>query len=582
MKENKQRKSGLSRMSACLVLLILNTLLITSCASGEIDKQISRYTADLPFRMPEIITPSFPNHKVNIIDYGAVGDGHTKNTDAFASAIQACAEAGGGRVVIPPGIWLTGSIKLQSNINLHVEKGAVILFSGQFDDYPLIQTSWEGLPGVRCISPIYGINLENIAITGEGIIDGSGDAWRPVKKFKMTERQWKILLASGGVVNKKGSIWWPSEQALNGAKLIEALSKRDDVTLEDYAAAREFLRPVMVALVQCKNVLLDGPTFQNSPAWNIHPLMCEDVVIRNITVRNPWYSQNGDGLDIESCRNVVVYNCRFDVGDDAICLKSGKNEYGRLRGKPSENIAIADCIVYHGHGGVVIGSEMSGDVRKVTISNCVFDGTDRGIRIKSMRGRGGIVEEIRVSNIVVKNIKLEAIKLNMEYNETPNEPVSERTPRFRNIHISNVIASETKQAGLLLGLDEMSIDNVTFNNINIDAEKGFECINVNNLEFHNLTVNDTKGPVLKAENVNNLEIEGVKTLTPNSKTPTVVLINVSNVFVHDANPLPGTEKYLSVSGKQCDNTVVSGNNFHNVKTAVTISRDVPKGAVIEE
>jgi len=182
----------------------------------------------------------------------------------------------------------------------------------------------------------------------------------------------------------------------------------------------------------------------------------------------------------------------------------------------------------------------------------------------------------------MKNIQMEAIKLNMEYQETPDEPVSERTPRFRNIHISNVTANEVKQAGFLLGLDEMSIENVTFNNINIDAKKGFECINVNNLEFHNLTINAENGPVLQAENIRNLEIEGVKTLAPSHKTPTILLKNVSNVFVHNANPLPGTGNYLNISGKQSENIVVSGNNFHNVKTAVTTSSDVPKGAVLED
>lgn len=528
MNENKQRKSGLSRMSACLVLLILNTLLITSCASGELDKQISRYTADLPFHMPEIITPSFPNHKVNIIDYGAVGDGHTKNTDAFASAIQACAEAGGGRVVVPPGIWLTGPIKLQSNINLHVEKGAVILFSGQFDDYPLIQTNWEGLPRVRCISPIYGINLENIAITGDGIIDGSGDAWRPVKKFKMTERQWKVLLASGGTVNKKGTIWWPSEQALNGVKLIEALSKRDDVTLEDYAAAREFLRPVMIALVQCKNVLLDGPTFQNSPAWNIHPLMCEDVVIRNITVRNPWYSQNGDGLDIESCRNVVVYNCRFDVGDDAICLKSGKNEHGRLRGRPSENIAIADCIVYHGHGGFTIGSEMSGGIRNISIRNCMFLGTDVGIRFKSTRGRGGVVENIFIQDILMKDIPTDAIRFNMYYNYQAPIPeddnsnqadskkkhhvfqVSEETPIFRKIYLKNIICKGAARAVLLQGLPEMAIQHIELDNVMISSKTGLVCVDADQIKLTNVTIIPEDEPVFSLYDSRNVIIKNAE------------------------------------------------------------------------
>ena len=573
MNENKQRKPGLNKMYVCLVLLILNTLLMTSCASGELDKQISRYTDDLPFCMPEIITPSFPNYKVNIIDYGAVGDGHTKNTDAFASAIQACAEAGGGRVVVPPGIWLTGPIKLQSNINLHVEKGAVILFSGQFDDYPLIQTSWEGLPGVRCISPIYGINLENIAITGEGIIDGSGDAWRPVKKFKMTERQWKVLLASGGVVNKKGTIWWPSEQALNGANLIEALSKRDDVTLKEYAAAREFLRPVMVALVQCKNVLLDGPTFQNSPAWNIHPLMCEDVVIRNITIRNPWYSQNGDGLDIESCRNVVVYNCRFDVGDDAICLKSGKNEYGRLRGKPSENIAIADCIVYHGHGGFTIGSEMSGGIRNISIRNCTFLGTDVGIRFKSTRGRGGVVENIFIQDILMKDIPTDAIRFNMYYNYQAPIPeddnsnladskqkhhvfqVSEETPIFRKIYLKNIICKGAARAVLLQGLPEMAIQHIELDNVMISSKTGLVCVDADQIKLTNVTIIPEDEPVFS-------------------------LYDSRNVIIQNAEFPRNIEILIKLDGDKTQGIYLMDVDVHQMREKIQLAKNVKSNAII--
>ena len=367
-------------------------------------------------RFPEIPLPSFPARTFNIRDHGALGDGKTMNTTAIAKTIAACKQEGGGRVVIPAGIWLTGPIQLESNLNLHLEKGALVIFSSNFSDYPLIDTWFEGRPEYRCMSPIYGKDLENIALTGDGVFDGSGEAWRPVKKFKMTEIQWKELLASGGVLDQKGTTWWPSEAAMNGAAYLENLKKSNQQPqLEDYEKVRDFLRPVMVQLSRSKKILIDGPTFQNSPAWNLHPLMSENITIRNITVRNPWYSQNGDGLDLESCRNVVVYNCKFDVGDDAICLKSGRDEAGRRRGMPTENVQIYDCVVYHGHGGFVIGSEMSGGVRNVEIRDCTFIGTDTGLRFKSARGRGGVVENIHIRRIFMKDIPAAAITFNMFY-----------------------------------------------------------------------------------------------------------------------------------------------------------------------
>ncbi|UCD36908.1 MAG: glycoside hydrolase family 28 protein [Fidelibacterota bacterium] len=494
------------------------------CCYGSSSDDLSYYTSDLPFEMPQIQAPQFPDHTENIEDHGAVGDGQVLNTGAFRRAIEACVRAGGGRVVVPPGIWLTGPIQLQSNINLHLEQGALIQFSSRFEDYPLMRSTWEGLEEVRCTPPIYGANLENIAVTGSGIIDGAGEAWRPVKKFKTTDPQWRGLLGSGGAVSKDGRVWWPSKQALNGAKTVRRLNAKGDADLQEYAAAREYLRPVLINLVNCRNVLLDGPTFQNSPAWNIHPLMCENLIIRNLTVLNPWYSQNGDGLDLESCRNVLVYNCSFDVGDDAICLKSGRNEYGRRRGKPSENIAIADCIVYHGHGGFTIGSEMSGGVRNIDVRRCTFLGTDVGLRFKSTRGRGGVVENIHIRDIYMKNIPTEAIRFNMFYDSKPPIPeldadklavdkrrpevaVGEETPRFRHIYMDNIICRGAERAVFLQGLPEMAISNVELSNVIISATEGMMCVDADEIALRNVRIIPEKGTVLKFLNSQNVTIE---------------------------------------------------------------------------
>lgn len=497
--------------------------LLMSLAVSPLPLQSGNKVNQTSPRFPEILLPSFPDKQFNIVDFGAAGDGKTMNTKAIAKAIAACAKAGGGKVVIPAGIWLTGPIQLQSNINLHVERGALVIFSPNRMDYPLIETWYEGRPEYRCMSPIFGENLENIAITGDGVFDGSGEVWRPVKKFKLTAMQWKELLASGGVVDQKSSTWWPSAAAMNGADDIENLRKSNKPpACEEFEKLRDFLRPVLLQLSRCKKILLDGPTFQNSPAWNLHPLMSENITIRNVTVRNPWYSQNGDGLDLESCRNVAVYNCYFDVGDDAICLKSGRDEAGRQRGMPTENVQIYDCIVYHGHGGFVIGSEMSGGVRNIEVRDCTFIGTDTGLRFKSTRGRGGVVENIYIKRILMKDIPAAAITFNLYYSgqapivepgqassfdaEEP-VPVSAATPQFKNIFISDVVARGAAQAVEMLGLPEMPLHNIELTNVSISAQKGLLGMNADHIKLTNVEILPQSGPALAFHNSTNVAIE---------------------------------------------------------------------------
>lgn len=479
----------------------------------------------IEFDMPKVLEPVFQDYTVLITDFGAVGDGQVLNTQAFASAIEAVVAKGGGQVRVPRGIWLTGPIGLKSNINLHLEAGALVLFSPNKDLYPLVETSFEGLNTVRCQSPVYGRNLENIAITGDGILDGSGDAWRFVKRSKMTDGQWKKLVESGGVVGNDGKSWYPSEQFIKGEQLSgmnvpEGLSK-----MEDFRAIRDFLRPVMVSLINCNKVLLDGPVFQNSPAWNIHPLMCENLTVRNIDVRNPWYSQNGDGIDIESCKNTVVYNSTFDVGDDAICVKSGKDQDGRDRGIPNENLIIKNCVVYHGHGGVTVGSEMSGGVKNMHVSNCTFIGTDVGLRFKSTRGRGGVVEGIYISNIDMIDIPTNAISFNLYYgglsvsemiesaqnNTGASElmPVTEETPQFKDISIKDVRCKGALQAIYLQGLPEMNLENVYLENLTMEAENGLFCMDADGVVIKDLHLKTTVFPALNFYNVKNMSISGL-------------------------------------------------------------------------
>jgi polygalacturonase len=451
-----------------------------------------------------ILLPEIPDKLFFITDFGAIGDGIYDNTDAFQLAIKGCQEAGGGKLIVPPGIWLTGPIQLTSKLNLHIEAGALLLFSRNFDDYPLIHSSFEGEETVRCKSPLDGEGLEHVAITGSGVIDGAGGAWRPVKRFKMTDLQWKALIQSGGVVDWQTEIWWPSEQALKGAREIQKLRASGSTKISDFLPIRDFLRPNLLSLRNCKYILLDGPTFQNSPAWCLHPWVCEHITIKNVSVRNPWFSQNGDGLDLESCRYAVVENSVFDVGDDAICLKSGKDEAGRQLGKPCEDVVIRGCQIYSGHGGFVVGSEMSGGVRNVWVSDCTFIGTDVGLRFKSTRGRGGLVENIFIDQIRMINITGEAIVFHMYYERAEDEiiaeEVSEKTPIFRNIEMRNIVCSGARTAVLLKGLPEMPLESLVFENISVVSERGVIGSDCQDVNFSNLVLHITEGPLLALEN----------------------------------------------------------------------------------
>jgi len=522
-------------------------------------------------KMPKVQLPTFPDYSVSIEEFDAMGNGMVKNTEAFAKAIEHVNGKGGGKVVVPRGIWLTGPITLKSNINLHLEDGALLLFSRDFDDYELVKTSFEGLNTVRCVSPINALEAENIAITGSGVIDGNGDAWRPVKQGKMTEGQWNKLVKSGGVLSDDQKIWFPSASAKKGYVSSTNFNVPDLISEDELASVKDFLRPVMVSLVKCSKILLDGPTFQNSPAWNIHPLMSENVVIRNLNVRNPWYSQNGDGLDLESCKNALIYNNTFDVGDDAICFKSGKDKDGRDRGMPTENVIVKNNTVYHAHGGFVVGSEMSGGVRNVHVSECTFIGTDVGLRFKSTRGRGGIVEDIYISNIDMIDIPTDAIRFNMFYggnspvleedqnaeDEARDEtivPVTEETPAFRNIFMKNITATGSGTAAFFMGLPEKSLENVKLENAILEAKNGITVIDTDGLELKNVKVLTENTTALTIYNSKNVNVKGFS-FAENGNSPVKVLGKLSNNINFDKKDFTVFEDQM-ISGKELPSNAI--------------------------
>ena len=521
---------------------------------------------NIEFKMSKINEPVIPNNTVNLKDYGAVNGGYVLNTKAFADAIDALSKKGGGKLIIPPGIWLTVPIILKSNIELHAERGALIKFSPDKTLYPLVETNFEGLNTWRCISPIYGKNLENIAFTGTGVWDGSGEVWRQVKKSKVTDSQWKEVIARGGVLNKDKTSWYPSEIFMNASKGADQNVRPDLKTKEEFETIHDFLRPVMVSIQNSKRVLFDGPVFQNSPAWNIHPFMVEDLIVRNVSVRNPWYSQNGDGLDVECCKNVLVENSSFDVGDDAICIKSGKDKDGRERGVPCENIIVRNNIVYHGHGGVTVGSEMSGGVKNLHVSNCTFMGTDVGLRFKSARGRGGVVENIFISDVFMTDIPSQAISFNLYYGgksiaETLEEggdkvvnkamPVTVETPQFKNISIKNITIKGAQQAVFLQGLPEMNLENIEITNLIAKAEKGFSIIDDKGIKLNNLQ--------LDIEAKNAFEI-----------------YNAQNLSLKNVAFNPSSSNTITIAGEASKNIDLSGSNLSKT---TTVDKTVPKKAV---
>lgn len=481
-------------------------------------------------KLPAVKTVSFKKDSFNIIKFGAIADGITLNTKSINDAIIACNKKGGGVVVIPKGMWLTGPVVLLSNVNLHLQKNALLQFTNDLSQYKLITTSWEGLDAVRNESPLSATNAQNIAVTGFGIVDGNGDAWRMVKKDKLSESQWKNLVNSGGLTSDDKKTWYPSASSFKGSKTEKAGIINGTKTINDFADIKDFLRPNLLVFTKCDRVLLEGVTFQNSPAWNLHPLMCTNLTVRNVFAKNPWYAQNGDGIDIESCKNVLVENSVFDVGDDGICIKSGRDEEGRKRNMPTENLLVQNCTVYHAHGGFVIGSEMSGGAKNIYVNDCTFIGTDIGLRFKTTRGRGGVVENIFINGITMKDIVGEAMLFDMYYaakdpialagekREAPVvefKKVDETTPQLKNIFIKNVVCNGAEKAIFVRGLPEMNIHDIIIENFTVSAKKGIDISEAKNILLKNVRVSSSVPmPAIDILNSSNIDLINVTPLSP--------------------------------------------------------------------
>lgn len=515
--------------------------------------------------LPAVKIPAFKKDTFNIISFGATGDGSTMNTAAINNAINTCSSQGGGIVLIPAGLWLTGPVVLKSNVNLYLKSQSTLLFTKDHRQYPLVRGNWEGLPQMRMQSPISATGQNNIAITGNGVIDGDGDGWRSVKRYQLPGNEWNKLVESGGTLSGDKETWYPSEQFKKAAAMKNPGLISNEKDSAFYESVHDFLRPNLVVLTGCKKILIDGVTFQNSAAWCLHPLMCEDISIKNIVIKNPSYAHNGDAIDVESCKNVTIENGVFDVGDDALCMKSGRDEEGRKRGIATENITIKNCRVYAAHGGFVIGSEMSGGVKNINVTNCTFIGTDIGLRFKSTRGRGGVVENIFIDSIFMKNIKSEAVLLDLFYTATDQvaqtgdklisqekemKTVDETTPVFKDIHISNVFCFGAEKALFIRGLPEMHASHISINNFVIQSNKGIQIQDASSVKLNSMK--------LRVKECN----------------PLVGVINSDDVSFNKIEVTGTPELMFRVSGEKCRKIKITNTNSENAEQKIVFDSGV--------
>ncbi len=389
-----------------------------------------------------IQAPVFPDRDFNVTAYGAVADGSTPATAAIRAAIQACHAAGGGRVIVPAGDYLTGPIVLLSNVNLHLQAGATLRFSTNPDDYlPAVLTRWEGLELYNYSPLIYALDQENIAVTGEGVLDGQGEPWWPWKG------RWKHR-----------TDWADNPQQQREARTRLIAQARDGVPVEQRVYGRgDYLRPNLFAPLRCRNVLFEGVTVRNSPMWHLNPVLCQNVIIRRVTIVG--HGPNNDGANPESCTDVLIEDCFFDTGDDCIAIKSGRNEDGRRIGVPSSNIIIRGCTMKDGHGGVVIGSEISGGCRNVFVENCTMDSPnlERALRLKTNSFRGGLIENIYMRDVRIGQVKQAVVLCDYFYEEGDG---GGHDPVVRNIVIERVTAGKSRHPLFLRGYARSPITNI--------------------------------------------------------------------------------------------------------------------------
>ncbi|WP_208592198.1 glycoside hydrolase family 28 protein [Gracilibacillus suaedae] len=466
------------------------------------------------------------------------------STKAIQQAIDDCESAGGGTVYLPSGIYDTGPIALKSNMTLYLDAGAVLNFTDDFERYPVVKTRWSGYVCHGFMPLIFASNVTNVAIKGDGVINGNGSAWWKVNKQLRQGEEYQ------------------SSKTEEIAEANKEFTEPADTNLVEWPS--QFLRPPLIQFFEADHVTISGVTVKNSPFWNTHLVFCNNVSIRNVTFQNPSDTPNGDGLDIDSCENVRVTDCHFDVGDDCVVLKSGINQDGRHYAVPTKNVTVANCTMHHGHGGVVFGSENSGGIENITVSNCIFDGTDRGIRVKTNRERGSYIRNILVQNIMMDNV-LCPIAINSFYRHgvSKNNPelldatpvaVTEKTPVVEQINISHVTARNCRAAaGFIYGLPEMPVRKVSIEHVTVEmaqdetvpggepdmvreviemAGEGIFAKYVEDLRFHHVEVMPRKGPALQLHHAKRIKVEELTSTNQREQEAVLIYKDTEELYIN--------------------------------------------------
>ncbi len=472
-----------SRFVLPVYLMFFSLLLfLFACATKKTDTSAIPPMESFPMkRMLEleksIIEPKFRDANYNIMTYGAVADGKTMATESIRKAILACSNDGGGKVIVPAGKFLSGPIHLENNVNLHIMEGAEILFSTNPDDfYPLVHTSFEGMELMNYSPLIYAKNKKNIAVTGKGTLNGQA-----------SKDNWWTWKGSAEYGFKPGM---PSQLDPNNLpKLMEMADTNVPVSQRTFGNGR-YLRPNFIEPFECENVLIQGITIINAPFWILHPIKSKNIIVDGVNIRS--HGPNNDGCDPEYSQNVLIKNSIFNTGDDCIAIKAGRDEEGRRVGIMTENVIVRDCKMIDGHGGVVIGSEMSAGVRNVFVYNNHMDSPelDRAIRLKTNNVRGGVVDGVYVKNLTVGEVKEAVLHITMNYKDYKNR-TGNYTPQIRNILLEDVkVKNGGKYAIFADGLENSKIQNITFKNVTIDKVKAnFNVKSVENLKLINTKIN---------------------------------------------------------------------------------------------
>ncbi len=476
---------------------------------------------DTPFAENlSINEPLFPDTLCSIADFGAIGDGTTSNTIAFEKAIESCDQLGGGKVIVPAGVFLTGPIHLRSNINLHIERDATILFSPNPKEYlPVVFSRFEGIEYYNYSPPIYAKDATNIAITGVGTIRGQG-----------------------------ALTWWKfTPKATKNINKLYAMGD-DNVPVEErvFGTETDALRPSFIEFVSCNNVLIENVNIFNGPMWTIHPIYSNHIVIRGVNiVTSPGPST--DGIAIDSSSYVLIEDSTFSTGDDAIVLKSGRDRDGMRVHRPTENIVIRNNSIKDSHAAIAIGSEMSGDVRNVFVSDITINKSQFGFRIKASLGRGGIVENIWIQDMAMRNINIRAIQLTTSYG-TPFRPTSTAIPIFRNIHVKNITAGKTAGSIEIIGLVEMPIRDISFENISLPSKYGIYIKHTDAIDFTNTNI------------------------TLGKDRPLFTIVNSAHTSMNHVPCEEGLSTCLLVQGEKTENINIQGTMFK--ENTINISEEV--------